>query len=84
LACCRPFPGRVEALRLFLRLAARCCSRITAATVFSLTAQPASRRSAVILGDPYVPWCALNSRAISAASAARRARRGETSPRRHL
>jgi hypothetical protein len=35
-------------------------------------AHPASFRSAVIRGDPYVPLCTLNSRAISAASAARR------------
>jgi len=80
----RPLPGRVVALRLFLRRAARCCSAISCATVFWLTAQPASFKSAVIRGDPYFPSCALNSRAISMASAARRARRGETSPRRHL
>jgi hypothetical protein len=43
LACCRPFPGRVSALRFFFRRAARCCSRITAATVFWFTAQPARR-----------------------------------------
>ena len=48
----RPFPGRVVDLRLFFRLAARPCSRMTAATVFVLTAQPAARRSAVIRGDP--------------------------------
>ena len=48
----RPFPGRVSALRFFMRLADRCSSRISCATVFSLTFQPASFRSAVIRGDP--------------------------------
>ena len=52
LASCRPLPGRVVALRFFFRRAARPSSRITAATVFLLTAQPSSRRSAVIRGDP--------------------------------
>ena len=36
-----------------------------AATVFSLTRQPASRRSAVIRGEPYVPRCAANNRRIA-------------------
>jgi hypothetical protein len=45
-------PGRVVDLRFFFRRAARPCSRITAATVFSLTVHPAARRSAVIRGDP--------------------------------
>jgi len=79
-ACCRPLPGRVVALRFFLRRAARPCSRISAATVFPLTCQPASRRSAVIRGDPQVPRCAANSRPISAASAARRAARTVSTP----
>ena len=48
----RPFPGRVVALRRFVRRAARPCSRMIAATVFLLTVHPASRRSAVIRGDP--------------------------------
>jgi len=38
--------------RFFFRLAARPCSRMIAATVFVLTVHPASRRSAVIRGDP--------------------------------
>jgi hypothetical protein len=38
----RPFPGRVAPLRLPFRRAAMPSSRISAATVFSLTAQPAS------------------------------------------
>ena len=45
-------PGRVADLRVFFGRATRPSSRITAATVFSLTVQPASRRSAVIRGDP--------------------------------
>ena len=48
----RPLLGRVVDLRRLLRRAARPCSRISAATVFSLTDQPASRRSAVIRGAP--------------------------------
>ena len=48
----RSLPGRVVAVRFFFRRAARPCSRISAATVFSLTRQPASRRSAVIRGRP--------------------------------
>ena len=48
----RPFPGRVVDRRFFFRLAARPCSRMIAATVFVLTVHPASRRSAVIRGDP--------------------------------
>jgi hypothetical protein len=48
----RPVPGRVVERLRFLRLAARCCSRITAATVFSLTRHPAARKSAVIRGEP--------------------------------
>ena len=79
----RPLPGRVVALRFFFRRAARPCSRITAATVFSLTAQPSSRRSAVILGEPYLPPCAANSRLISAASRSRRAARGVSCPPAH-
>ena len=51
----RPFPGRVVALRFFLRRAARPISAISAATVFLLTRQPASCRSAVIRGEPYFP-----------------------------
>jgi hypothetical protein len=77
-------PGRVVDRRFFFRRAATPCSRISAATVFWLTFQPASCRSAVICGDPYVPWCAVNSRRTSAASAARRAARGGTSPSFHL
>lgn len=52
--------------------------------MFSLTFQPASLRSAVILGDPYVPRWALNSRATSKASAARRSARSGSTPGRHL
>ncbi|HUY48174.1 MAG TPA: hypothetical protein VMV92_21000 [Streptosporangiaceae bacterium] len=80
----RPLPCRVAPLRFRFGLAANPRSRISAATVLTLTAQPASLRSAVIPGDPRLPWCAANSRATSAASAARRARRGEASPCAHL
>jgi hypothetical protein len=66
----------VDTLRLLLRRAARPCPRISAATVFSLTRHPAAFRSAVIRGDPYVPLCRANSRAISAFSRSRRAARG--------
>src|SRR5271157_2351980 len=45
LASCRPLPGRVVAFRLFFRRAASPSSRISSATVFSLTFQPASFRS---------------------------------------
>jgi hypothetical protein len=55
-----------------------------AATVFSVTVQPASRRSSVIRGAPYVPWCAAKICPITIASCARRARRGDASPSRHL
>jgi len=48
--------GRVVARRFFVRRAARPCSRMIAATVFLLTFHPAARRSAVIRGDPYLPW----------------------------
>jgi hypothetical protein len=54
------WPG--VALRFFLRRAARPSSRISAATVFWLTRHPASRRSAVILGEPYLPSCTPNRR----------------------
>jgi hypothetical protein len=74
----RPFPGRVVDLRFFVRRAARPCSRMTAATVFWLTRHPAARRPAVIRGDPYVPRWALNRRRTSAASASRRADRGDS------
>src|SRR5438034_11602313 len=84
LACCRPFPGRVVPLRLFFGRAARPSSAITAATVFLLTRQPRSWRSAVIIGDPRLPLCASNSRLTSAFSRSRRARRGEAPPCRHL
>jgi hypothetical protein len=80
----RPFPGRVVALRFFLLRAARPSSRITAATVSSLTRQPASRRSAVIRGEPYLPSCNANSRATSDASCCRRAARGGNVPCFHL
>jgi hypothetical protein len=66
-------PGRVVASRRFLRRAARPCSRISAATVFSLTRHPSSRSAAVIRGDPSFPSRAANSRAISAFSRSRRA-----------
>ena len=79
----RPFPGRVPPLRRFLR-AARPCSRIKAATVFSLTRQPSSRSAAVIRGDPSLPFRRANSRAISAFSRSRRAARGGSSPCTHL
>ena len=72
----RPLPGRVVALRFFFRRAARPSSRITAATVFLLTAQPSSRRSAVIRGEPYLPSCAANSLFTSALSRSCRAARG--------
>jgi hypothetical protein len=80
----RPLPGRVVDRRFFFRLAARPCSRMRAATVFVLTARPASRRSAVIRGDPQVPRCALNRRRTSAASASLRAARSGSRPFIHL
>jgi hypothetical protein len=43
------------------------------ATVFTLTRQPLSLRSAVIRGDPYRPRCFANNWPISTAKAARRA-----------
>jgi hypothetical protein len=55
-----------------------------AATVFSLTRQPASRRSSVIRGEPYLPCRAAKICPIAAVSCARRACRGEESPSRHL
>jgi hypothetical protein len=76
LACCRPRPGRVVARRFLFGRAARPISRIRAATVFLLTAQPASFRSAVMRGEPYLPSCAPNSLLISALSRSRRAARG--------
>jgi hypothetical protein len=80
----RPFPGRVADLRFFFRRAARRCSRIKAATVLSLTRQPASRKSAVILGEPYLPACSKNRRKTSALSRWRRAARGGSRPLAHL
>jgi len=80
----RPFPGRVLPLRPRLRRAASPISRISAATVFSLTAQPASRSALVIRGDPSLPLRLANSRAISALSRSRRCRRAEWSPSFHL
>ena len=69
-------PAGVVARRLFVRRAARPISRSRAATVFLLTAQPASFRSAVMRGEPYLPSCAPNSLLISALSRSRRAARG--------
>jgi hypothetical protein len=80
----RPLPGRVVARRRFLRLAARFCSRSSAATVFSLTRHPLSRRSAVILAAPYLPSCSRSRRATSAFSRSRRAARGAVLPSFHL
>src|SRR5262249_17940606 len=80
----RPFPGRVVPLRLCFRRATRPCSRISAATVFLLTRQPASRRPAVIRGAPYLPACSANKRATSAVSRSRRCARGGNAPPRHL
>jgi len=80
----RPLPGRVVDLRFLLRRAARCCSRMIWAPVFWLTRHPASLRSAVIRGDPYVPPCSANSRATSAASRRRRCAREPNVPPCHL
>ena len=81
----RPFPGRVVPLRPPRPgRAARPCSRISAATVFSLTRQPASRSALVIRGDPSLPSRRANSRATSALSRCRRAARGGSSPAFHL
>jgi hypothetical protein len=80
----RPFPGRVPPLRLAFGRAARPIWRIRPATVFSLTVQPASRSAAVIRGDPSLPLRRANSRAISASSRSRRARRAVRSPSFHL
>ena len=68
------------ALRFLLRRDARYCSRISVATVFLLTRQPASRRSAAIRGDPYLPSRAANSRATSAFSRCLRSARGSSWP----
>jgi len=85
LACCRPFPGRVVPLRPFLPgRAARPCPRISAATVFSLTRQPASRSALAIRGDPSLPSRCANNRATSAFSRSRRAARGGSRPSFHL
>jgi hypothetical protein len=75
-----PVPDRVLCLRRFFALAIRRCSRMILATVFSLTRQPASRRSSVIRGEPYLPWRAANSCRIAIVSCSRPARRGEASP----
>jgi hypothetical protein len=80
----RPLPGRVVDLRMFFRRAASPSSRITWATVFSLTRRPVSRRSAAIRGDPYLPSCSSNSRRTSAFSRCRRAARGGNDPPYHL
>src|SRR4030095_15042321 len=73
----RPLPRRVVPLRPFLPGGAkRPISAIKAATVFLLTTQPASWRSAVIIGDPRLPPCASNSRLTSALSRSRRTARG--------
>jgi hypothetical protein len=61
-------PVRVVDRRRGLCRAARPCSRIRAATVFLLTRQPSSRRSAVTRGNPYLPSCRLNRRKTSALS----------------
>jgi hypothetical protein len=45
-------PGRVVLFRRRFGRACRPCSRMSSAMVFSLTRQPASRRSAVIRGAP--------------------------------
>ena len=80
----RPLPGRVVDLRRFRRRAVRPCLRISAATVFWLTAQPSSRSSAVILDAPYLLSGPRNSRLISAFSLSRRAARGANVPVFHL
>ena len=79
----RPRPGRVVAVRFFFRRAASPCSRISPATVFSLSRQPASRSAAVIRGDP-TRYRMANSLAISAFSRSRHAARGGSSPSFHL
>jgi len=71
-------------LRFFFRRAASPIWRISAATVFSLTRQPASRSAAVIRGDPSLPCRSANSLAISAFSRSRRAARGGSTPSSHL
>ena len=72
----RPLPGRVVALRFFFRRAARPSSRITAATVFLLIAQPSSRRSAVASQRHHPQYRASgNSRRSSGPSYHPRARR---------
>jgi hypothetical protein len=48
----RPLPGRVVDRRFLSCRASRPSSSISPATVFSLTRHPASRRSAVIRGEP--------------------------------
>src|SRR5262249_14319447 len=80
----RPFPGPVVPLRLFFRRLPSPCWRSGAARVFLPPRQPASRRSAVIRGDPYLPSCSANKRATSALSRSRRCARGGNAPPRHL
>jgi hypothetical protein len=49
----RPLPCRVVCFRRRLGRDRKPSSRMILATVFTLTTQPSSRRSAVILGEPY-------------------------------
>jgi hypothetical protein len=73
-------PGRVAALRRFFFRAASPISPIAAATVFLLTAQPASCGPAVITGGPRLPPCSQDSRRIPAFSRSRRPARGGSLP----
>ena len=65
-------------------LPCRPCRRIESATVFTLTDQPASTRSAWIRGEPYVRWDAVNIASIAASSSSRRRCRGPGSALSHL
>lgn len=68
--------GRVNPRRRRTRRATRPCRRIEAATVFSLTLQPASRRSSSSRGEPCRPRASRN--AVSTARSIRPRRRSRS------
>ena len=63
---------RVNPLRRFGLRPCRPCRRIESATVFTLTVQPASTRSAWIRGEPYVHPDASNAALTAVSSSPRR------------
>ena len=62
----------VKPLRRLTIRATRPCRRIESATLFSLTDQPASRRSTTSRGDPCKPRAVLNAAVTAVSSLARR------------